>query len=122
MNANIVLSVKGRKVNFDPHATHFKWKIMLPIERVEVISEKSHYFERVSYVPRTFQNALKVTILSNKWDFSKCENVVIPIHNNICTLNQVCDTLFHNCDIEIQAPISEISQYIKFLRGYIYEH
>lgn len=117
MNANIVLSVKGRKVNFNPHASHFKWKIMLPIERVEVICEKSHHFERVGYVPRTFQNALKVTILSNEWNILKSENVVIPIRDNICELNQVRDTLFSNCDIEILIPISEISRYIEFLRG-----
>jgi hypothetical protein len=122
MNANIVLSVRGRKVVFNPHAAYFKWKIMLPIERVEVICEKSHYFERVGYVPRTFQNALKVTISSNEWNMPKSENVVIPIHNNICELNQVCNTLFSNCDIEIHTPLSEITQYIKFLRGCIYEH
>jgi hypothetical protein len=116
MNANIVLSVKGRKVNFNPPENPFKWEIILPIERIEVKCENSHHFERVGIVPRTFQKRLCVTVICDKWNLSSCDNVVVPVIDNTALIYQIRDTLFSNCNCIITIPMQEIDQYIKWLR------
>ena len=116
MNANIVLSVKGRKVKFNPHGNYFKWEIILPIERIEVICENSHYFERVGIVPRTFQTKLCVAVICDKWNLSTFDNVVLPIIDDISLTYQIRDTLFKDSNTIITVPIREIKQYIEWLR------
>lgn len=116
MNANIVLSVKGRKVKFNPHNNHFKWEIILPIERIEVKCENSHYFERVGCVPRTFQKELCVTTICDKWNLSTFDTVVLPIIGDISLTNQIRNTLFKDSNTIISVPMHRIKQYIEWLR------
>lgn len=116
MNANIVLSVKGRKVKFNPHDKHFKWEITLPIERIEIKCENSHYFERVGYLPPPFSKTLCVTIICDEWNIPQCDVVVLPMINTIFLTGQIRDTLFNTCNCIITIPMSEINQYIKWLR------
>ena len=117
MNANIVLSVKGRKVRFNPHDNHFKWEIILPIERIEVKCKNSHFFERVGYVPRGFNKRLFVTVICDEWNLIQCDNVVLPVINSIFLTDQIRNTLFSNCNCIITIPMQEIDHYIKWLRG-----
>lgn len=113
MNANIVLSVKNREVLFNPHSVLLKWTISLPIERIEVICDNSHYIESVSY---PLKKKLLVRIICDKWNLPKCDKVVLPLINNVILTNQLYNALFSKCHSVFTAPIVEIEQYIKSLR------
>lgn len=117
MNANIVLSVKGRKVLFNPHAALLKWKILFPIERIEIKCENSHHFECVGYVPATYQKEMYIVVECDKWDLPTCEKVVLPLMNDIPLTYQIHDTLFNDCHTVISVPTSKIEQYMCYMRG-----
>lgn len=116
MNANIVLSVKGRKVKFNPHENPFKWEVVLPIERIELKCENSHHFDHVGYVPRGFHKRLYITVICDKWNLSPCDEVVLPVFDDIALTYQIRDTLFKGCNTIISVPLHEIKQYIEWLR------
>lgn len=111
MNANIVLSVKGRKVFFNPHAAILKWRICFPIERIEIKNE--HYITSVCYVPRIYQQAMPIEVECDKWYLPTCDRVVLPLMNNIFITNQIHDALFNDCHSVISVPSERIKQFIK---------
>lgn len=115
MNANIVLSVKGRKVIFKPRA-YLKWTITLPIESVEVMCETAHHFERIGYVPRNFQEEMCVTVMSDKWNLPTCEKIEVPMINDKISTYQIYTALFNGCHTNIIAPINAIKKYVEWLR------
>lgn len=117
MYANIVLSVKGRKVFFNPRAPFLKWKIYFPIERIEIKCDNSHHFESVSYVPQIYQKSMYIEVESDIWNLPKCDKVVLPLMNNIFLSYQIHDALFSDCHSVISVPQARIEQFIKNIRG-----
>ena len=114
MNANIVLSVKNRKVFFNPHADKYKWTIVLPIERIEVKCDNSHYIENIGYIPK---DKISVRVLSDNWTLPKCEKVVLPLINSTILMYQLANELFDTCHTLVTVPTLKIEHYIKSLRG-----
>lgn len=115
MYANVVLSVKGRKVLFKPH-NDFKWEISLPIERIEVKCEDSHYIACVGYVPRRQQAEMYITIRCNDWNLPKFDKIVLPILNETVITGQILDILPCGCQSIIDVPVLKIKLYINNMK------
>lgn len=82
MNAIIVLDVTKRKVLFTPQNKNWKWKINIPIKRIELKDGKYTYYQNIASSFPEFE------IYCEYWNYPKEKTVCIPIIDNMIDMRQ----------------------------------
>ena len=82
MNAVIVLDVTKRKVLFAPQNKSWKWKINIPVKRIELKEGKYTYYQNIASGFPEFE------IYCEYWNCPKEKTISIPIINNAIDMRQ----------------------------------
>ena len=89
MNAVIVLDVTKRKVLFAPQNKNWKWKINIPIKRIELKVGKYTYYQNIAKGFPEFE------IFCEYWNCPKEKTVCIPIIDNLIDMRQFVNAFIY---------------------------